>query len=148
MLNKQIKKTIDQCVLCWLASSSAQNIPNVSPKEIFTYFNDEIIIANIASQQNEQVCISFVHIFIQKGYQIKGKAMIIDRTHRTYKAKEEKLLLMTKGNFPFASITVIQPQSIKEILAPSYILYPDTSEAKQIESARLVYKKILKEASI
>jgi len=72
MLNKQIKKTIDQCVLCWLASSSAHNIPNVSPKEIFTYFNDEIIIANIASpqtmqniEQNEQVCISFVHIFIQ-----------------------------------------------------------------------------------
>jgi len=55
---------------------------------------------------------------------------------------------MTKGNFPFASITVIQPKSVKEILAPSYILYPDTTEAKQIESAHQTYQKILKETSI
>jgi len=153
MLTKHIKLTIDQCVLCWLATSSSENIPNVSPKEIFTYFDDDLIIANIASpqtvkniRQNEEVCISFVHIFIQKGYQIKGAATIIDQTNTNYKAKEKKLLAMTKGKFPFTTITVINPQSIKEIWAPSYLLYPDITEAKQIESAQKAYQKILEEA--
>jgi len=155
VLNKTIKKTINQCVLCWLATSSAQNVPNVSPKEIFTYFENEIIIANIASpqtveniKQNEQVCISFIHIFIQKGYQIKGKATIIDYTHTSYKAKEKKLLAMTAGRFPFATITVIKPESVKEIWAPSYQLYPDTTEAKQIESAEKTYQKVLKNTKV
>ncbi len=152
MLTNQIKQTIDQCVLCWLASSSAENMPNVSPKEIFTHFNQQIIIANIASPQtvknilqNQQVCLSIVQIFIQKGYQIKGKANIIDATNEGFKTKEEKLLKMTGDKFPFSTITVIQPESIKEIWAPSYLLYPDTTtEAAQIKNAEKSYMKILK----
>ena len=50
--NLSIKKSIDQSVLCWLATVSKDNVPNVSPKEIFTYFEeDKIILANIASPQ-------------------------------------------------------------------------------------------------
>ncbi len=37
MLTSDIKKYIDQSVLCWLATVSKDGIPNVSPKEIFTY---------------------------------------------------------------------------------------------------------------
>jgi len=149
-LTKRIKKYIDNCVLCWLATSSTENIPNVSPKEIFTWFNDEIIVANIASPQtvkniwqNPNVCISFIHIFIQKGYQIKGKASIIDSTQKDFKIREAKLLEMTKGKFPFPTITTIKVSSIKEILAPSYQLYPQTTEEAQIKSARKTYQNII-----
>lgn len=150
ILNKKIKKYIDDCVLCWLATSSIENIPNVSPKEIFTYFKKEIIVANIASpqtvkniRQNPNVCISFIHIFIQKGYQIKGKASIIDKSYSDYETKETKLLKMTKGKFPFATITNIQVDSIKEILAPSYQLFSQTTEKNQIKNAQQAYQKIL-----
>lgn len=149
-LTKKTKKYIDDCVLCWLASSSAENIPNVSPKEIFTYFKEDIIIANIASpqtvkniQQNPNVCISFIHIFIQKGFQIKGKASIIDSSHADYQDKENKLLEITKGKFPFASITNIQVESIKEILAPNYQLYSETTEEAQIKNAQKAYQKLI-----
>jgi predicted pyridoxine 5'-phosphate oxidase superfamily flavin-nucleotide-binding protein len=36
MITDDVKKYIDQSVLCWLATSNAQNEPNVSPKEMFT----------------------------------------------------------------------------------------------------------------
>jgi len=53
MLTSEIKEYIDKSVLCWLATSSTDNVPNVSPKEIFNYFGENvIIIANIASPQS------------------------------------------------------------------------------------------------
>lgn len=72
-LTAEIKDSLNTSVLCWLATSSAENIPNVSPKEIFSYFeNDSIIVANIASpqtlrniKQNKNVCISFIDILKQ-----------------------------------------------------------------------------------
>ena len=89
MLTPEVKKYINQSVLCWLATASAENVPNVSPKEIFTHLGEShIIIANIASPQtvknilqNAQVCVSFIEIFIQKGFQIKGTAEVIKKSH-------------------------------------------------------------------
>jgi len=146
-LTKEIKKYIDASVLCWLATASAKNIPNVSPKEIFTYYNtDQIIVANIASPQtvknikeNENVCISFIDILVQKGFQIKGKAEIINKSNPEFDVLKIKLLKMTEGKFPFASITKIVIEQVKPIIAPKYMLYPDTTENQQIESAKKLY---------
>ena len=50
MFTQEAIKYIDQSVLCWLATSDKDNFPNVSPKEMFTHFEDnKILIANIAS---------------------------------------------------------------------------------------------------
>ena len=148
MLNNEIKKSIDQSVLCWLATVSKDGMPNVSPKEIFTNFGDNrIIIANIASpntvkniRTNSQVCVSFIDILLQKGFQIKGKASIVQKGDEDFSAMEAKLLEMTKGKFPFPSITKIDIESTKPILAPSYVFYPEsTNETQQIESAKKAY---------
>ena len=142
-----IKQSINKSVLCWLATSSEESIPNVSPKEIFRYYKeDKIIIANIASpqtikniNQNQNVCISFIDILIQKGFQLKGTAKIIKKTHPDFSEMENALIQMTGGNFPFASITEITVQQAKQIIAPKYILYPNTTEAEQIKSAKKTY---------
>ena len=71
-MNDDVKKYINQSVLCWLATSSSENIPNVSPKEVFTYLeNNSIIIANIASpqsvrniKQNPNVCLGFIDLIV------------------------------------------------------------------------------------
>ena len=144
---EEIKDYIDRSVLCWLASSSAENVPNVSPKEIFNCFGtDKIIVANIASpqtvrniKQNENVCISFVDVLVQKGFQVKGKAEIIKKSNSEFSKMEKILVKMTGGKFPFASITKITINQIKPIIAPKYILYPETTEREQIESAKKVY---------
>ena len=146
-LTIEIKTSINKSVLCWLATTSSDLIPNVSPKEIFNYFKDNsIIIANIASpqtvrniQQNEHVCVSFIDILVQKGFQIKGTAKIVDAQAIEFLEMEKVLTKMTGGQFPFASITHILIKEIKPIIAPRYWLYPETTEEEQIASARKTY---------
>ena len=147
MLTKEIEAAIDDSVLCWLATSSANNMPNVSPKEIFCYFEDDtIIVANIASPQtvkniraNKNVCISFIDILKQKGFQLKGAAEIIEKSATDFSKMEKMLLHLTEGKFPFATITKITITSSKPIIAPKYLLYPNTTEEQQIESAKKSY---------
>lgn len=146
-LNSIIRKCINQSVLCWLATASNENEPNVSPKEIFSFYKrNKIIIANIASpqsvrniKQNANVCLSFIDILVQKGFQLKGKAKIIGKTDIEFLEMENILIKMTGGKFPFATITEITIEHIKPIIAPKYILYPDTTELEQIESAKKLY---------
>ncbi|MGJ8714241.1 MAG: pyridoxamine 5'-phosphate oxidase family protein [Maribacter stanieri] len=147
MLTKEIEAAIDDSVLCWLATSSANNMPNLSPKEIFCYFEDDtIIVANIASPQtvkniraNKNVCISFIDILKQKGFQLKGAAEIIEKSATDFSKMEKMLLHLTEGKFPFATITKITITSSKPIIAPKYLLYPNTTEEQQIESAKKSY---------
>jgi len=146
-LTTEIKEYINKSVLCWLATASSENIPNVSPKEIFNYYEtDKIIVANIASpqtvrniKQNPNVCISFIDILVQKGFQIKGKAEITGKVDSEFLAMENILTEMSGGNFPFQTITVIKIGQIKTIIAPKYILYPETTESEQIDSAKKAY---------
>lgn len=146
-LTEKIKESINKSVLCWLATVSTENVPNVSPKEIFNYYGtDKIIVANIASpqtvlniKQNENICISFIDILVQKGFQIKGKAEIIEQTDLEFAEMEKVLTKMTEGKFPFATITKITVGQVKPIIAPKYVLYPETTEKEQIESAKKTY---------
>ena len=146
-LTKEIKEYINRSVLCWLATVSTESVPNVSPKEIFNYYDsDKIIIANIASPQsvqnikrNSNVCVSFIDILVQKGFQIKGKAEIIGKKDSEFAEMEKALTKMTEGKFPFATITKITVGQIKPIIAPKYILFPETTEKEQIESAKKAY---------
>ncbi|MBV6645083.1 MAG: pyridoxamine 5'-phosphate oxidase family protein [Cyclobacteriaceae bacterium] len=148
VLNKAIRESIDQSVLCWLATSSAEGVPNVSPKEAFTYTEDDsLIIANIASPQsvdnirsNSSVCLSFIDIFSQKGFQLSGQAKIVNEKESHFEQLVGPLLKMTHGKFPFKSITQIMVQKAKPIIAPSYLLFPDRTESEQRELAYSTYK--------
>ncbi len=146
-LTNEVKNAIEKSILCWLATASKDNVPNVSPKEIFTFFEEEyIIVANIASpqtieniKQNENVCISFIDVLVQKGFQVKGKAVIVCVDDADFSSMNTKLQKMTGGKFPFSTITKIKLTFIKPIVAPKYILYPETTEKEQIEIARKSY---------
>jgi predicted pyridoxine 5'-phosphate oxidase superfamily flavin-nucleotide-binding protein len=148
MLTAEIKNYIDRSVLCWLATASKKGIPNVSPKEAFTYHGDaKLLIANIASPQslrnieeNEQVCVSFIDIFLQKGYQLKGKARIVKKAEPGFETLLDPLLKLAGDRFPIPSLTEVRISSVKPIIAPSYLLYPETREKEQIESALKSYK--------
>jgi predicted pyridoxine 5'-phosphate oxidase superfamily flavin-nucleotide-binding protein len=146
MLTAEIIASIESSVLCWLATS-VDDIPNVSPKEVFTFFGDsQIIIANIASpqtvkniQRNPNVSVSFIDILVQKGYQLKGTAEIISKKQPQFSEMEPKLQVITQGLFPFSTRTCITIKQIKTIIAPSYLLYPETRETEQIQAAKKQY---------
>ena len=146
-LTPELKEYMDRSVLCWLATVSGENEPNVSPKEIFTYYGtDKIIVANIVSPQtvqnitkNDNVCLSFIDILVQKGFKVRGKAKIIKKSCPDFSEMQSVLTAMTAGQFPFTSITVIPVVEVKPILAPRYVFYPETTEVEQIENAKKAY---------
>lgn len=148
-LTPEIKDCINNNILCWLATSSANNAPNVSPKELFTlHHDDSLLIANVRSPQtaknvqtNPQVCVSIIDIFRQKGYQLYGTGELIRRKDPRFEELAKPLLALSEGKYPFASLFQITITQAKPIIAPSYLLYPDTTtEAAQIQAALQTYR--------
>jgi len=146
ILTDDILTCLDRSVLRWLATT-CDDQPNVSPKEIFKHYqSDTVIIDNNASPQtvrniksNELVCLGFIEILIQKGFQLKGKTKTINKKDSVFSQMEKKLLKMTGGKYPFSSITSITATHPKPILAPRHLLLPETTEEEQIHSARIAY---------
>ena len=52
---------------------------------------------------------------------------------------ETELLYITQGLYPFKTITKISIQKVKEIVAPSYFLFPDETVEEKIEKAKKNY---------
>jgi uncharacterized protein len=146
MLDEEVIRYIEQSVLCWLATSDKDNFPNVSPKEMFTHFEDKLVIANIASpnsiqniQENNKVCVSFVDVFVQKGFKIKGQATIIYKNDSIFSLKVKPLTNLYSDKFPISAVIEIEVEIIQ---APSYFLFPEITEEQQIKSAMETYKVV------
>lgn len=146
MLTADIKNSIEESVLCWLATVDEEGAPNCSPKEIFTYRGEnEIVIANIASPQsianievNPSVCVSFVHVFKQKGFKLRGRATYVTPEDYVY-SELFKIVQPLAGDFPIQGIIHIKVNFVSPIVAPSYFFVHDTTEESQIESAKQTY---------
>ncbi|MBW4652054.1 MAG: pyridoxamine 5'-phosphate oxidase family protein [Kaiparowitsia implicata GSE-PSE-MK54-09C] len=148
MLSPEVLHAAHRSVLCWLATVDETGQPNVSPKEIFAPFDAEhIVIANIASPRsvrnvvlNPQVCVSFIDIFVQKGFKIIGTAQNVRRQDASYSHWAAPLQAMAGPRFPIHSVLVVQAQAVEPIVAPSYRLYSaETTEQSQVESAMRTY---------
>ncbi len=101
-----------------------------------------MLVANIASPQtvknvkeNPKVCVSFIDVFIQKGFQLKGDAFIVTKKNPDFEELSGPLLKITQGNYPFSSLTRIEISQTKPIIAPSYKLFPEIDDEKRIEEA-------------
>lgn len=146
-MDDTVLRYVQQSVLCWLATADQDGMPNVTPKEIFrAYGRDKLLIANIASPRslanivvNPKVCVSFIDVFVQKGCKLKGVATVLRLGDADYASMAHGLAELAGERFPFSSLFAIQVQSAEPIVAPSYRLYPQTTEATQIESAMRAY---------
>lgn len=146
-ITPDVQASIDASVLCWLATASSDGQPNVSPKEVFVALEGTLLIAQIASPQtmrnlkeNTRVCVSFVDVFVQKGYQLKGVAKVFHRDDKGFSDRHAALFEIAGPDYPFASLIEISVESAKEIIAPRYKLFPETTEQQQIESAMKGYR--------
>lgn len=148
MLSRKIQESATRSVLCWLATVDEAGQPSVSPKEIFAVFdNEHLVIANIASPQsarnieaNPRVCVSFVDVFVQKGFKLTGMARNVKKHEPEFAAWSAPLTAMAGPRFPIHSVFVVQVTAVEPIVAPSYRLYPeDCSEASQVAAAMRRY---------
>ncbi|ABC29796.1 predicted flavin-nucleotide-binding protein structurally related to pyridoxine 5'-phosphate oxidase [Hahella chejuensis KCTC 2396] len=142
-----IQEYANKSVLCWLATSSLEGEPNVSPKEIFLALNPTtILIANIASpiserniRNNPRVCVSYIDVFEQRGCKIKGAARVVEPADPEWNDYLNKLKTLAGENFPIKNIFEISISKCANILAPSYLLFPEVNVEQQIESAKKAY---------
>jgi predicted pyridoxine 5'-phosphate oxidase superfamily flavin-nucleotide-binding protein len=148
MFPPELQTSAQTSILCWLATVDAKGQPNVSPKEIFTVFDSEhLVIANIASPTsvrniavNPRVCVSFVDVFVQKGFKVLGTARNVGQQDADFASWAAPLQAMAGPRFPVHSVIVVRATGFEPILAPSYRLYPgDTTEQAQVASAMRAY---------
>ncbi len=148
ILSPAVRAAVHRSVLCWLATVDAQGQPNVSPKEVWAIADDEhVVVAHIASPvsahniaQQPQVCLSFVDVFVQKGFKLLGTAREVRANDPEFATWAAPLLAMVGQRFTIQSVLVIRVTSVIPIVAPSYRFYPDeTTEASQIASAMRSY---------
>lgn len=148
MLSADILDYASRSVLCWLATSDANGQPNVSPKEVFVILDaNHLVIANIASptsirniKQNPRVCVSFVDVFVQKGFKILGNARSLGAEHPEFSYWSTPLIAKVGTRFPIHNAIVVEAESFEKILAPSYRLYPaETTEDDQVQAAMISY---------
>ena len=96
-----------------------------------------LLLSNI--QENNQVCLSFIDVFVQKGFQLKGTAEIVTKEDTSYPHMRSLLEEMLQGQYPYKTITRVRVAKVKKIIAPRYFLYPETTEEDQIRSAKKTY---------
>ncbi len=148
MLSSEVLEFASLSVLCWLATADAKGQPNVSPKEIFSVVDaKQLVIANIASPtsvrnvgQNPSVCVSFIDIFVQKGFKISGTARNVGKGDAEFAHWSAPLIAKAGPLFPIHSVIVVDPVAVEPILAPSYRLYAaKTTVQDQIQAAMRTY---------
>ncbi len=148
VLSVSVRECAHRSVLCWLATVDAQGQPNVSPKEVWAIVDDQhVVVAHIASPmsshniaQHPQVCLSFVDVWVQKGYKLQGLARVVAPDAPDFALWSAPLLAMVGQRFLIQSVLLMRVTSVAPIVAPSYRFYPDsTTEASQIASARRAY---------
>ncbi|WP_268746521.1 pyridoxamine 5'-phosphate oxidase family protein [Nitrincola sp. A-D6] len=147
-MTTEVRESVERSVLCWLATCDENGQPNVSPKEVFAVVDSQnIVVANIASPQsaknirvNQKICLSFVDVFVQKGFKIIGTATEFKPSVPEYSRWVEPLLVMASDRYPIHSVFVVRAIAVEPIVAPSYRLYPsETTEESQIQSALRTY---------
>lgn len=146
-MNQTMQSELDRSVLCWLATVSANGMPNVSPKEIFgRYGEDVIVIANIASpvsvhniRANPKVCVSFVDIFRQRGFKASGTARIIAPDENDFRLYGADLLEKAGSDFPIRHVIQVNVRNVARIMAPSYLIFPDRTEEERMREAYRAY---------
>ena len=147
MLTQEIKDAIDECVLCWLATTDRDGIPNCSPKEAFSYDGDrKIVIANIASpgsvrniRDNPRVCVSFVNILTQRGFKVRGTATYLEAGDADYDTYLPVLSPIVGNAFPIKGVMVVTVTDAAPIIAPSYYMIPGTTVESQVAQSRKTY---------
>jgi predicted pyridoxine 5'-phosphate oxidase superfamily flavin-nucleotide-binding protein len=147
-LTDAVREAAHRSVLCWLATVDAEGQPNVSPKEVWTIADDQhVVVAHIASPisarniaHHPQVCLSFVDVFVQKGFKLLGTAREVRADNAEFAIWAKPLLAMVGQRFTIQSVLVVHVKSVIAIVAPSYRFYPDdTTEASQVASAMRAY---------
>ena len=88
---------------------------------------------------NPRVCISFIDIFRQRGFKVKGEARLILPDDPEFPIKGAELFKKAGNDFKIRSLFFVKIKSVQKILAPSYSIFPDRTVDQQMLNAYKTY---------
>lgn len=126
MLTSDMKRIVEEQRLGFVATASAEGVPNVSPKGTFVALDDETIafgeirspgtIRNL--RENSFVEVNFVDPFVRKGYRFAGKASVVARGDTSF----DRLLGQFRSTLAqrFRAIVKITVTEASPLTSPAY----------------------------
>ena len=146
-ITDDIRQQADSAVLCWLATTGKDGAPNVSPKEAWLINETgQVVIAEIASAQSlrnvracPSVCVAFLDVFTQKGYQLYGRARIVERDAPSFARVGRRLIDWAEPKFIVRNLFLVDVDRARPIVAPSYGISPAPSETDMTEESYRTY---------
>lgn len=146
-ITDDIRRQADNAVLCWLATTGKDGTPNVSPKEAWLINETgQVVIAEIASAQSlrnvracPSVCVAFLDVFTQKGYQLYGRARVLGREDPAFATAGRRLIDWAEPKFTVRNLFVVDVDRARPIVAPSYGLCPAPSETDMTAESYRTY---------
>jgi uncharacterized protein len=146
LIDDHMIEAIDRAVLCWLATVDADGMPNVSPKEVFAHLDgDRVVVAHIASpvsvrnlRSNPRACLSFVDVFTQRGWKLKGDVRVVEPDDPTFEEVSTPLSRIAGDAFTIRAAIELTVTSAGQIVAPSYVFH-SVSEESMVASAMRTY---------
>ena len=136
LITDEIKNFIKEQKLCFVATVSPDNTPNVSPKGTLTVWDDShLIFADIKSphtienlRKNPSIEINVVNPIIRKGFRFKGEGTIL-----TDGEDFQKMMTRFKDEgvkSEIQSVVLVKLSQVKEVSSPLYDLGYTEEEIK------------------
>ena len=136
IITEEIKNFVNFQKLGYVATTSADNTPNLSPKGTITIIDESYLaFANIHSPQtvenlkhNSSIAINVVDPFSRRGYRFDGKAEIISSGDKFNKIISYYRTSEVKNSIK--SIILVKIEKVTEVLSPLYDLGYTEEELK------------------
>jgi uncharacterized protein len=105
-----------------------------------------VLIADIASprsvsniKENADVCVAAVDVFDQRGFQLYGRAEIIQPADARYEEMAGPLRAMAGTAFTVRRVISVTVERVSPIIAPSYWVRTDQDDATRRAGALATY---------
>jgi predicted pyridoxine 5'-phosphate oxidase superfamily flavin-nucleotide-binding protein len=127
ILTKEMKQAVDDIRLCFVATSSRDGVPNVSPKGSLTVWDDDhLAFANVASpntiknlEENPQLEINTVDQISRRGFRFKGTAEVFD-SGPVFDHVAQTIWDREGRDVPILGVVKVRIFEAKEVVSPAY----------------------------
>jgi predicted pyridoxine 5'-phosphate oxidase superfamily flavin-nucleotide-binding protein len=128
LITDDVRLIIERAKLAFVATTSADGSPNLSPKgSLRVYDDDHLIFMDIASpntianlHRDPRLEICVVDFFRRRGYRLKGNATLVAPDRDAYRWLNEWLLEVNGPGYPANEAVLVTVNSVVPVVSPAY----------------------------
>jgi uncharacterized protein len=128
LITNDVRLIVEQAKLAFVATTSADGSPNLSPKGSLRVYDDHRLIfmdiaspntiANLHRDPRLEICV--VDFFRRRGYRLKGNASLVAPDHEAYRSLNDWLLEVNGPGYPAHGAVLVTVNSVLPVLSPAY----------------------------